>query len=65
MPKGNPSKQTIASEKYQKKVGYMTKGFKLKRDIVEQFEAACNRAGRSQAEVIREFMEEFVQQNRG
>lgn len=65
MPKGNPSKQTIASEKYQKKVGYMTKGFKLKRDIVEQFEAACDRAGRPQAEVIREFMEEFVKQNKG
>ncbi len=65
MPKGNPSKQTIASEKYQKKAGYMTKGFKLKRDIVEQFEEACERAGKPQAEVIREFMEEFVQQNKG
>ncbi len=63
MPKGNPSKQTIASEKYQKKAGYMTKGFKLKRDIVEQFKEACDRAGKPQAEVIREFMEEFVQQN--
>lgn len=65
MPKGNPSKQTIASEKYQKKAGYMTKGFKLKRDIVEQFEEACERVGRSQSEVIRKFMEEFVQQNKG
>lgn len=64
MPKGNPSKQTIASEKYQKKAGYMTKGFKLKRDLVEQFEGACDRAGRSQAEVIRGFMEKFVQQNK-
>ncbi len=65
MPKGNPSKQTIASEKYQKKAGYMTKGFKLKRDIVEQFEEACDRVGKPQAEVIREFMEEFVQRNKG
>lgn len=63
MPKGNPSKQTLASEKYQKKAGYMTKGFKLKREIVEQFEKACERVGKPQAEVIREFMEEFVQQN--
>ncbi len=63
MPKGNPSKQTVASEKYQKKAGYMTKGFKLKRDIVEQFEEACERAGRPQAEVIREFMEEFIKRN--
>lgn len=64
MPKGNPSKQTIASEKYQKKAGYMTKGFKLKRDIVEQFEEACERTGKPQAEVIRKFMEEFIQQNK-
>lgn len=64
MPKGNPSKQTIASEKYQKKAGYMTKGFKLKRDIVEQFEKACERVGKPQAEVIREIMEEFIQQNK-
>ena len=63
MPRGNPSRQTIASEKYQKKAGYMTKGFKLKRDIGEQFKEACDRAGKPQAGVIREFMEEFVQQN--
>ena len=30
MVKGKPNPQTIASEKYQKKAGYMTKGFKLK-----------------------------------
>lgn len=64
MPKGNPSKQTLASEKYQKKAGYMTKGFKLKREIVEQFEEVCNRTGKPQAEVIREFMEKFAQQNK-
>ena len=45
MPKGNPSAQTIASEKYQKKAGYMAKSFKLKRDIVEQFEEACRQPG--------------------
>lgn len=64
MPKGNPSKQTVASEKYQKKAGYMTKGFKLKRDIVERFEETCERAGKSQAEAIRELMEEFIKRNK-
>lgn len=64
MPKGNPSKQTIASDKYQKKAGYMTKGFKLKREIVVQFEEACARADRPQAEVIRELMEEFIRRNK-
>ena len=37
MPKGSPNAQTVASEKYQKKAGYMTKGFKLKRDVAERF----------------------------
>lgn len=62
MPKGNPNAQTIASEKYQKKAGYMTKGFKLKRDIAEQFAAACEKAGVSQAAQITAMMKEFIEQ---
>lgn len=56
MPKGSPNKQTIASEKYQKKAGYMVKSFKLKRDVVEQFEDACKKAGISQAAQITKMM---------
>lgn len=60
MPKGNPNAQTIASDKYQKKAGYMTKGFKMKREIVERFENACAAAGiTSQAGLIAKWMEEF------
>lgn len=61
MPKGEPAKQTIATEKYQKKAGYMTKGFKLKRDLVEQFEAACTTNEESQASVISRFMKKYVE----
>lgn len=60
MPKGAPSAQTVASDKYQKKAGYMTKGFKLKREVVEPFEAACERSGESQASVIAEFMKQYA-----
>ena len=64
MPKGEPTKQTIASEKYQKKAGYMVKGFKLKRDVVERFEEACAAAGiTSQAALVAEWMEEFIKKN--
>lgn len=59
MPKGKPKPQTVASEKYQKKAGYMTKGFKLKRDSVEEFENACDKAGVSQASQITLMMKEF------
>lgn len=62
MPKGNPTPQTIASEKYQKKAGWMTKGFKLKRDVVEEFEEACEKAGVSQARKITELMKQFIEE---
>lgn len=64
MPKGNPNQQTIASEKYQKKAGYMTKGFKLKRELVEEFEMVCKTLGVSQAGQITRMMQEFIQQNK-
>ena len=62
MPKGNPTPQTIASEKYQKKAGWMTKGFKLKREVVEEFEEACKTAGVSQAGKITELMKQFIEE---
>lgn len=60
MPKGKPNPQTIASEKYQKKAGYMTKGFKIKRDIADRFAEACDKAGVSQASQITKMMQEFI-----
>lgn len=60
MPKGKPNPQTIATEKYQKKAGYMTKGFKIKREIAVQFEDACKKAGVSQAGQISKMMQEFI-----
>lgn len=63
MPKGNPKAQTIASDKYQKKAGYMTKGFKLKRELVEAYELACERAGVNQTAQIRKMMEQFIKEH--
>ncbi len=62
MPIGSPKPQTVASEKYQKKAGYMTKGFKIKRDVAEAFQEACNKAGVSQASKITELMNRFIEQ---
>ncbi len=59
MPKGNPNSQTKASAKYQAKAGYMTKSFKLKRELVVEFEEACKINGVSQASVLSEFMREY------
>lgn len=63
MPKGEPKAQTIASEKYQKKAGYMTKSFKLKRNLVEQFSEACEKQGVSQAGQLSKLMKKFIDES--
>lgn len=65
MPRGNPTAQTIASEKYQKKAGYKVKGFKLKGDIAERFAEACDKNGEAQAVVITRFMEQYIKETEG
>ena len=56
-----PKPQTIASEKYQNKVGLVSKSYKLKKDLVEQFAKACEIAGISQAGQISKMMIEFIE----
>lgn len=66
MPIGNPKPQTMATKKYEKKAGWMSKSYKLKKELVEQFAAACEKAGVSQAGQISEMMREFIEkQNKG
>ena len=60
MPKGSPTPQTIASDKYQKKAGYMTKGFKLKKELVDSYISACEKAGVTPTAKIRELMNDFI-----
>ncbi len=63
MPKGSPNKQTIASEKYQKKAGYKAVTFKMKGDLPDKFSELCERLGRPKSVVIAELMEKFLQEN--
>ncbi len=62
MPAGSPKPQTVASEKYQKKAGWIAKSFKLKKNLVEQFAEACEKAGVSQAGQISEMMKAFIEE---
>lgn len=64
VPKGNPSKQTLRSEKYQKKVGYIVKGFRMNRELADEFADVCNKMGVSQSSVITEFMKQFIEKNK-
>lgn len=59
-----PTAQTKATEKWQKKAGYMTKGFKLKRELADEFKEACEKAGASQAAQISKMMREFIDEQK-
>ncbi len=47
-------------ERWKKKAGYITKGFKMYQTLADDFAAACEKAGRSQASVIQELMQGFI-----
>lgn len=56
------SKQTIRNQKYQDKAGWISKSYKLKKDVVETFAEACEKAGVSQAGQLSRMMKEFAEQ---
>lgn len=58
----NPKPQTIATEKYQKKVGLVSKSYKLKKEVAEAFADACEKAGVSQAGKLTELMKGFIEE---
>ena len=58
----NPKPQTIATEKYQKKVGLISKSYKLKKEVAEAFADACEKAGVSQAGKLTELMKGFIEE---
>ncbi len=60
MPTGEPNKQTQASEKYHARIGLMSKSYKLKRDLVEAFNAACKENGVSQSLALTRLMTEYI-----
>ncbi len=64
MPVGNPKPQTIATKKYEEKAGWISKSYKLKRELVEHFAAACQSAGISQAAQLTKMMNEFIAQQK-
>ncbi len=57
------SKQTLRIKRYQDKAGWTSKSYKLKKELVEQFAEACDKAGVSQAGQLMKMMKEFIEQN--
>lgn len=60
MPVGSPQKSTLRIKRYQEKVGYIAKSYKLKKDVTERFAEACENNGESQAAVITRLMETYI-----
>ena len=52
-------------ERYHKKVGWVSKSYKLKQADIDAFADACAKAGVSQAGQITKMMREFVEQVNG
>lgn len=55
------STQSKATRKYEAKIGLISKSYKLKREVVEAFAEACNKAGVSQASQLTKMMTEFIE----
>lgn len=55
------SKQTMRSQRYQDKAGWVSKSYKLKKEIVEDFAKACRKAGVSQAGQLSSMMKEYIE----
>ena len=59
-----PKSQTKATDKWQKKVGIISKSFKLKKELTDEFKEACEKAGVSQAAQISKMMREFIDEQK-
>ena len=56
------SKQTLRNERYQKKAGWVSKSYKLKKEVVDAYAEACEKAGvTSVADSSRSMMKEFIE----
>ncbi len=62
MPVGSPKPQTIATKKYEKKAGFVSKSYKLRKEVTDGFARACEEAGVSQASQLTKMMQEFISQ---
>lgn len=62
MPVGNPKPQTVATRKYEQKAGWVSKSYKLKKEVVEAYAEACKKAGVSAAGQITRMMQAFIEQ---
>lgn len=49
---------------WNEKAGWISKSYKLKKELVEEFSQACKREGVSQAGQLTKMMKEFIEQSK-
>ena len=62
MPVGSPKPQTVATKKYEAKAGWVSKSYKLKKEVVEEFAEACAKRGVSAAGQLTTMMKQFIEE---
>lgn len=53
-------KKIRPQDKWNEKAGLISKSYKLKRELVDEFAEACDKAGVSQAGQLSKMMREFI-----
>ena len=61
---GEQSAQSKATRKYEASHGWMSKSYKLKREVVEEFARACETANVSQAGQLMAMMKAFIEETK-
>lgn len=54
------TKNETPQDRWQRKAGYISKSYKLKKELVDEFKKVCDKVGKSQAEVLTEMMNGFI-----
>lgn len=62
MPIGSPKPQTVATRKYEAKAGWISKSYKLKKEVVDNFAKACDKKGVSAAGQLTKMMKQFIEE---
>lgn len=60
MPVGSPKPQTVATKKYEVKAGFVSKSYKLRKELTEEFAQACKKKGVSAAGQLTVMMQAFI-----
>ena len=54
---------TLATGRYQKKKGMISKSYKLSADIVDEFAEACENAESAQSKELEKFMKRYIKRH--